>query len=115
MKVDVTEGKPAETHFRVLRTRDGASGKLTLIEAHPVTGRTHQIRIHLAQSGVPIVGDALYGREGEALGLRSVFLAYTDPFRRRRVEIGAPEEVFLQQFGFATFSQPDRPVKKRGE
>lgn len=59
MKVDSRYGKNAETHFKVLETR----GKFSLIEARPITGRTHQIRVHLAESGLPIVGDDLYGRE----------------------------------------------------
>jgi RluA family pseudouridine synthase len=115
MKVDAREGKPAETAFRVLQTRAAGPKSFTLIEARPVTGRTHQIRIHLAQAGVPIVGDELYGREGESLGLRSVYLAYTDPFQRRRVEITAPRETFLHQFGFATFSQAPETAKPGGE
>jgi RluA family pseudouridine synthase len=52
-------GRDARTGFRILAAGKGA----TLIEAHPFTGRTHQIRVHLAHSGLPIVGDATYGGE----------------------------------------------------
>jgi 23S rRNA (cytosine1962-C5)-methyltransferase len=47
----------AETHFRAVETRGG----LTTVEAEPRTGRTHQIRVHTAEHGFPILGDALYG------------------------------------------------------
>jgi RluA family pseudouridine synthase len=98
MKVDAREGKDAETHFQVLQTK----GKHTLVEARPVTGRTHQIRIHLAEAGLPIVSDELYGREEERvkLGLRAVRLAYADPFTRRRIDIRASVERFLREYGF---------------
>ncbi len=104
MKVDKRFGKESETHFKVLETR----GKFSLIEARPLTGRTHQIRVHLRESGLPIVGDELYGkREGSLpLGLRAVRLAYTDPFTKRRVEIHAPMKEFLKQFGIAPKPPP---------
>lgn len=53
-------GKPALTHVRVLATR----GANSLIEAHIPTGRPHQIRIHLAAAGHPLVGDPLYAEGG---------------------------------------------------
>lgn len=98
MIADERHGKEAETHFRVLQTRESRA----LIEARPYTGRTHQVRIHLAQSGCAVVGDELYGRRqaGLPLGLRSVRLAYADPFTRRRVEIRAPVEEFCREYGF---------------
>lgn len=99
MKVDERFGRECETHFTLLETR----GKFSLIEAKPVTGRTHQIRVHLRESGLPIVGDELYGKlEGDLpLGLRGVMLAYSDPYTKKRVEIHAPVTEFLEDYGFA--------------
>lgn len=107
--VDPVEGKESITAFRVLESRQGRS----LIEAKPVTGRTHQIRVHLLEAGHPIVGDELYGgatrdprrsRHGHhvefPMGLRSVGLSYKDPFRRNNVRIEAPTQRFLDAFGF---------------
>ena len=98
MRVDRSEeGKECETYFRVLQKKE----KFTLVEAMPLTGRTHQIRVHLAESGCPIMCDELYGKveKGYRLGLRAVKLAYKDPFTRRPVEIRAPVERFLKEFG----------------
>jgi 23S rRNA-/tRNA-specific pseudouridylate synthase len=97
MRVDAREGKEAETVFRVLQTVGGAS----LIEARPYTGRTHQIRVHLAAAGHSIVGDEMYGSTArKELGLRAVRLGYTDPFSRRPVDIRAPIEEFCRKYGF---------------
>src|SRR5690242_14917542 len=54
--------KDAETHFRVRQTAKGTA----LIEARPTTGRTHQIRVHLAAAGHPVMGDPLYGPDAAA-------------------------------------------------
>lgn len=50
-------GKEAQTRFRVIAEGSGVA----LVEARPLTGRTHQIRVHLAHCGLPIVGDQVYG------------------------------------------------------
>ena len=69
------EGKPAVTEFSVVERLPGA----TLVEAKPVTGRTHQIRVHALHAGFPLLGDDKYGDErGRALcreiGLKRLFL-----------------------------------------
>ncbi|MCJ2120182.1 RNA pseudouridine synthase [Methylobacterium sp. J-001] len=56
MKADPA-GDPALTHWRVL----GRAGGRTWLELKPVTGRTHQLRVHCAASGWPILGDSIYG------------------------------------------------------
>jgi RluA family pseudouridine synthase len=99
VKVDSRHGKNAETHFKFLESR----GKFSLVEAKPITGRTHQIRVHLAESGLPIVGDEFYGKleDDLPLGLRAVRLQFQNPFTQKRVDIRAPADKFLQEFGFA--------------
>lgn len=56
--VPVVDGKPAVTLFR---TMDNAAGRASFVELHPQTGRTHQLRVHMAFIGCPIVGDGKYG------------------------------------------------------
>lgn len=53
------EGKPSQTVFHVLERKDG----LTKLELQPVTGRTHQLRVHCSYMGYPILGDPQYGSE----------------------------------------------------
>jgi len=55
------DGAPAATDVRPVRACTRAGGDFTLVEARPRTGRKHQIRIHLAHVGHPIVGDKIYG------------------------------------------------------
>ncbi len=69
----VAEGKPSVTHYETLEAHRFAS----LLEIDLETGRTHQIRTHLASIGLPILGDAVYGRDpslARRLGLRRPFL-----------------------------------------
>jgi RluA family pseudouridine synthase len=89
--VDATEGRRAATAFEVRERLDGA----TLLEAVPQTGRTHQIRVHLAAVGHPILGDRPYGGGGDdahRLGLVRPFLhawrlSFVHPMSEERVEL----------------------------
>ena len=66
----------AETHFTVVRHE----GQETLVQAEPVTGRTHQIRVHAAEHGFPILGDALYGgAEAPRVFLHAQELSFKHP------------------------------------
>ncbi|MFQ5776121.1 MAG: RluA family pseudouridine synthase [Kiloniellaceae bacterium] len=56
-------GKPARTRYRVLK--DLAGGLASLVECRLLSGRTHQIRVHMAAKGHPVLGDPLYGRAGQ--------------------------------------------------
>ncbi len=83
-------GKAAETAYRVLARRDGFS----LVELTPRTGRTHQLRVHMAALGCPLAGDWLYGTEDRALiarpALHAARLDLVHPVTGERLSLEAP-------------------------
>ncbi len=82
-------GRPAQTGFRVL----WAGGAYTWLEAQPYTGRTHQIRVHLAAIGHPVTGDTVYGRRDRTVGrmaLHAWRLAFDHPTTGARMTFTAP-------------------------
>lgn len=116
IRVDPRDGKDCETHFRVLQTKD----RLALVEAHPTTGRQHQIRVHLLASGHAILGDPLYGpsaqqppRQRPPLALRAVELSYRDPFTKRPIRILAPTDNWLRERGFEPLVSAAKPQPVR--
>ena len=83
---DLTRGKPALTHWRVLDRADGR----TRLQLQPVTGRSHQLRVHLQALGHPIVGDDLYGTAGPRLLLHAQALQVPHPADGRAMHFESP-------------------------
>lgn len=80
-------GQSAITHFRVIERKDDT----TIVEAKLETGRTHQIRVHLAHLGHPVVGDVLYDGSKSKNGkyrLTATSLIFTHPFTGQQLTIG---------------------------
>jgi 23S rRNA pseudouridine1911/1915/1917 synthase len=94
MSVHARHGREARTAWRVQR-RFAAAG-LSWLEVRPETGRTHQIRVHLAAAGIPIAGDAVYGRDRgrehrlERPALHAWVLGFTHPRSGERLRLEAP-------------------------
>lgn len=103
--VDLKKGKPAETEFYV---RDRYLDRATWIEAHPRTGRLHQIRVHLRALGHPLLHDEQYGFEGvnieKSLGvniqrtpLHARRISFVHPFTKAEVDISAPIDADMRE------------------
>ncbi len=87
----VSGGREARTHYHVL----ARGGEVSLLELKLETGRTHQIRVHMAHLGHPLVGDPVYGRRRDPMGLERPFLhaarlAFRHPRTGRRLVFQAP-------------------------
>ena len=94
----VADGRESTTRYHV--REEIAGGKYSLLEVEPVTGRTHQIRVHLAAIGHPVVGDATYGRSSESIGrqfLHAHKLAFAMPLGGRTVEFVSPLPADLRE------------------
>ena len=88
-------GKPAVTNYRTLR----CSGGFSLVELTPQTGRTHQLRVHMAAIGCPLAGDWLYGTEDKTLiarpALHAARLVLTHPLKHTALtlEVELPTDI----------------------
>ena len=103
--VEGKRGKRAVTHWKRLDVlRDAA-----LVECRLETGRTHQVRVHMASIGHPLVGDPVYGRAGKILGkilkelgfhrqaLHAAELGFTHPVTKRRLSFSCPMPPDMQE------------------
>ncbi len=92
------DGRAAETVFRVLEQKEGAAK----LELHPITGRTHQLRVHCAHAGFPILGDRQYGTEASLAykgsphqQLCAVEIRFPHPVTGEPMDIESNQEVYL--------------------
>jgi 23S rRNA pseudouridine1911/1915/1917 synthase len=91
-------GRYSMTRFKVIRRLQG----FTYLEVYPKTGRTHQIRVHMASIGHPIVGDDLYGKKAKRLAARPLLHAYKilieHPVRKAPLRVEAPIPQDFEEF-----------------
>jgi len=84
-------GVPAHTDFTVIGRGELAGRNVLYIEARPLTGRTHQIRVHLSEKGMPIFGDVLYGAPGyDRIMLHAYTLTFPHPVTGEEITVTAP-------------------------
>ncbi len=104
------DGREAISHYKVSRRIDSALGKFTLVDVKIDTGSTHQIRVHLASIGHPVVGDTLYGAPKELRGknqsistlernfLHAASLEFEHPRTRENLAFSAKTPTKLSDF-----------------
>ena len=84
-------GEMAETKFTPVADAKFAISGLKMVHAEPLTGRTHQIRVHAAESGFPILGDTLYGGTASSrVYLHAGEIEFTHPATNERIKLFAP-------------------------
>ncbi len=97
MTARLDHGRQAITSYQVLKRFD----RLTFLEVKIGTGRTHQIRVHLASIGHPVVGDKLYGAPASELGrffLHARQISFTSPSSGERITVNAPLPADLESY-----------------
>jgi RluA family pseudouridine synthase len=103
-------GQPATTDYRVRGSWNSPEGKRSWLELHPHTGRTHQIRIHCAELGCPVIGDKVYGHKPATMPLMLHARAVAIPLHPKRDPIRAkapPPEHMLEDLTACGFKNED--------
>jgi 23S rRNA pseudouridine1911/1915/1917 synthase len=90
MTARLAGGRTAVTHYRVVRRLDTKFGKFTLLDVKIDTGRTHQIRVHVAAMGHPVVGDTTYGAPKQVRGKNAVTVLPRDFLHAAELEFRHP-------------------------
>jgi len=110
MTTKTRTGRTALSYYKLLQRIESPFGKLALVEVRIATGRTHQIRVHMASLGHPVAGDALYGAPAKLkstkLGvialarnfLHAAELEFTQPTTGRKLHFRAPLPPELREF-----------------
>jgi 23S rRNA pseudouridine1911/1915/1917 synthase len=86
-------GAPSETRYELQSVHASASGDESLVRCELVTGRTHQIRVHLATAGWPVIGDRTYGTPDDRIGRQALHawrIAFAHPRDGRTIELESP-------------------------
>ena len=89
-----SNGKSALTHYEVLASND----EYSLVKLRPLTGRTHQLRVHMKYINTPILGDRVYGKEADRLYLHAYSLEVTVPIGQRKTFCAPIPEEFYYHF-----------------
>ena len=89
-----SKGKPAITDYKLIASRNDHS----LVTLHPHTGRTHQLRVHMAHLGTPIVGDKVYGQGADRMYLHAYSLEVTTRPEHRMTFVAPIPQPFLHEF-----------------
>ena len=109
MTTRLAGGRAAVTHYSVTRRLDTKFGKFSLLDVKIDTGRTHQIRVHMAALGHPVVGDTMYGAPKQARGhsaaislqrnfLHSSRLEFSHPRTQRKISLESELPGQLKEF-----------------
>lgn len=93
----LSSGRQAQTKYKVLKSFKKGPKAYSLLELEPITGRTHQIRVHLAYIGNPVYGDPMYGDAGDQLMLHAKSLEIILPDKTKHT-FKAPAPKYFKDF-----------------